>query len=317
MHSDPSMYADAINTMSFQYSAPSPPLEFVLDSGASHTVLRDAGTLTPLSTPSTIHGADSTFAVQSHHSSTLPCPLFPSGTVSGLHIPSLRHNLISQGALQHAGITTIFPSYASHSDLFHSTSGRFISRIPMCPITRMYTFRTPRSPAPQVFATTSPVPPTLPSSTPVPSPCFCRELTHPAILLHHRLGHPNFATLRKTVSPSLLKGFPSTLPPLPPSPAPPCTVCAKSKLKQHPHPSHPTFSPAPLDLVHMDLWGPNSSPTRQGHRYLLILVDDYSRYSSVSLLRTKGEAPAAIIAWATQAANHFKRPIRRLHSDGS
>ncbi|CAI7812567.1 unnamed protein product, partial [Closterium sp. NIES-54] len=64
------------------------------------------------------------------------------------------------------------------------------------------------------------------------------------------------------------------------------------------------------------MWGPNPSPTRQGHRYLLILVDDHSRYSSVTLLRTKAEAPAAITAWAEQARNHFGRPVRRFHSDG-
>ncbi|CAI5474127.1 unnamed protein product [Closterium sp. Yama58-4] len=66
----------------------------------------------------------------------------------------------------------------------------------------------------------------------------------------------------------------------------------------------------------MDLWGPNPTPTRQGHRYLLILVDDHSRYSTVSLLRKKAEAPAAIIAWAEQARTHFKRPVSRFHSDG-
>ncbi|CAI7833562.1 unnamed protein product [Closterium sp. NIES-53] len=295
------------------YSASLPPIEFILASRASHTVLRDASTLTPLPTPSTILGANSTFTVQSHHSSTLPCPVFPSGTITGLHIPSLRHNLVSQGALQQTGVTTIFPAHAFHCDLFHSTSGRFLSRISMCPSTRMYTFRTPRSPSPHVFSTTIPPPPIPPPPSPS---CQCHDLSHPSILLHHCLGHPNFVTLHKAVISSLLHGLPPTLPPLPPSLAPPCTVCVQSKLKQHPHPNHPTFSPAPLDLVHMDLWGPNPTPSRQGHRYLLILVDDHSRYSSISLLRTKAKAPDAIIAWATQAATHFGRPIRRLHSYG-
>ncbi|CAI7913332.1 unnamed protein product, partial [Closterium sp. NIES-54] len=61
------MYANAINESSFQYSvsSSSQPLEFILDSGATHTVLRDAGTLLPLSTPSIIYGADSSLAIQS------------------------------------------------------------------------------------------------------------------------------------------------------------------------------------------------------------------------------------------------------------
>ncbi|CAI7753774.1 unnamed protein product, partial [Closterium sp. NIES-53] len=89
------MYANAINESSFQYSvsSSSQSLEFILDSGATHTVLRHAGTLLPLSTPSTIYGADSSFAIQSRYTSTLPCPLFPSGSVTGLYVPSLRNNL--------------------------------------------------------------------------------------------------------------------------------------------------------------------------------------------------------------------------------
>ncbi|CAI7836522.1 unnamed protein product, partial [Closterium sp. NIES-53] len=41
-----------------------------------------------------------------------------------------------------------------------------------------------------------------------------------------------------------------------------------------------------------------------------------SWYSSVSLLRTKAEALATIIAWAEQARTHFKRPVSCFHSDG-
>ncbi|CAI7874886.1 unnamed protein product, partial [Closterium sp. NIES-54] len=49
---------------------------------------------------------------------------------------------------------------------------------------------------------------------------------------------------------------------------------------------------------------------------LLVLVDDHNRYSSVSLLQTKADALATIIAWLERANTHFGRPVRRLHSDG-
>ncbi|CAI7770661.1 unnamed protein product [Closterium sp. NIES-54] len=86
----------------------------------------------------------------------------------------------------------------------------------------------------------SPPPPLPPTNPPLPSrppvsDCSCRSLSHPTILLHHKLGHPNFATLRSFVSSGLLHGLLSSLPPLPKSPAPPCTVCVQSKLKQQPH----------------------------------------------------------------------------------
>ncbi|CAI5536903.1 unnamed protein product [Closterium sp. Naga37s-1] len=66
----------------------------------------------------------------------------------------------------------------------------------------------------------------------------------------------------------------------------------------------------------MDLWGPYPIRSRQGHRYMLVLVDDHSRYSTVFFLHTKDQVPAVVINWAEQCRNHFKRPIGRLHSDG-
>ncbi|CAI7872876.1 unnamed protein product, partial [Closterium sp. NIES-54] len=109
------MYPSSANETSFQYSAsPSSTIDFVLDSGATDTVLRDDGTLRPLPTPTSLLGADSSFSIPCHNTSTLPCPLFPSGTVTGLHIPSLRTNLLSQRSLQQAMITTLIPGGPNH-----------------------------------------------------------------------------------------------------------------------------------------------------------------------------------------------------------
>ncbi|GJP56162.1 hypothetical protein CLOM_g15212 [Closterium sp. NIES-68] len=46
--------------------------------GATESVLRDAGTLHPLPAPTSLLGADSSFSIPCRHTSTLPCPLFPS-----------------------------------------------------------------------------------------------------------------------------------------------------------------------------------------------------------------------------------------------
>ncbi|CAI7934134.1 unnamed protein product, partial [Closterium sp. NIES-54] len=53
----------------------------------------------------------------------------------------------------------------------------------------------------------------------------------------------------------------------------------------------------------MDVWGP-ARVRGQGHeRYFLLVVDDYSRYTTVFLLRIKGEV------------TEFEFPVLRLHSD--
>ncbi|CAI5967341.1 unnamed protein product, partial [Closterium sp. NIES-64] len=60
----------------------------------------------------------------------------------------------------------------------------------------------------------------------------------------------------------------------------------------------------------------------QGHeRYFLIVVDDYSRYTSVFPLRTKGEVPDVLIPWIRRARLQLSKrfhsdfPVLRLHSD--
>ncbi|CAI7811940.1 unnamed protein product [Closterium sp. NIES-54] len=229
----------------------------------------------------------------------------------------------------------IYPGFANYCDLYQTSSSRFLLPIPLCPRTCHYTLRTPRPsfchvttragtstgpppplPPPQVSPSPDSLPSSLPTSSSTPSPSSSTALSHPAVILHHRLGHPNFAALRTTVTSRLLHSLPPTLPPLPSSPAPPCPSCIHGKLKQSPHHSHPTFAAAPIDLVHMDLWGPYPIRSRQRHRYMLVLVDDHSRYSTVFFLHTKDQMPAVVINLAEQCRNHLRRLIGRLHSDG-
>ncbi|CAI7792730.1 unnamed protein product [Closterium sp. NIES-53] len=158
------MYASAIDETSFQYFAlPSSTLDFVLDSGATDTVLRDAGTLRPLPTPTSLLRADCSFSIPCHNAFSLPCPLFPLGTVTSLHIPSLHTNLLSQRSLKQANITTVFPSGANQCALYYSSTGCLLSRIPFCPRSRLYTLRIPRPSSCQVASPSLLPPPSAPS----------------------------------------------------------------------------------------------------------------------------------------------------------
>ncbi|CAI5976418.1 unnamed protein product [Closterium sp. NIES-65] len=67
---------------------------FTLDSGASRSFFRDRTTLTPLSWPVAVSLADpSGGPILAHFSTVLTCPAAPSGTVSGLYLPSFSTNL--------------------------------------------------------------------------------------------------------------------------------------------------------------------------------------------------------------------------------
>ncbi|GKC88023.1 retrovirus-related pol polyprotein from transposon TNT 1-94, partial [Tanacetum coccineum] len=55
-----------------------------------------------------------------------------------------------------------------------------------------------------------------------------------------------------------------------------------------------------LELLHMDLCGPMRVASINGNKYILVIVNDYSRYTWVYFLRTKDEAPYMIIDFVNQ-----------------
>ncbi|CAI7748677.1 unnamed protein product [Closterium sp. NIES-53] len=99
---------------------------------------------------------------------------------------------------------------------------------------------------------------------------------------------------------SLVSGLPRSLPPLPPGPAPTCIPCVEGWQRAAPHSS--TFPPneAPLQTLHMDVLGPARVRGQSHKRYFLLVVDEYSRYTTVFPLRSKGEVPEVLINWIRQ-----------------
>ncbi|CAI7846100.1 unnamed protein product, partial [Closterium sp. NIES-54] len=155
----------------------------------------------------------------------------------------------------------------------------------------------------------------------VAPPCSCRLLSHRTILWHHRLGHPSLPRLCGMNFRLLDSGLPRSLPPLPPLPAPPCLPCVKGQQRAAPHSSSFPSKTAPLQTLHMDVWG-RARVTGQGRdRYFLLVVDDFTWYTMVLPLRSKGEVPDLLIPWIRavrlQLRERFRQDIRvqRPHSD--
>ncbi|CAI7788494.1 unnamed protein product [Closterium sp. NIES-53] len=169
--------------------------------------------------------------------------------------------------------------------------GRHLATFTRRPGSSLYTLTTAPPPvsasgqeaaSSQVFAAVS-------RSSPASFICSCRPLSHETLLWHHRLGHPSLPRLRGMASRALVLGLPRSLPPLPLGPAPTCVPCVEGQQSAAPHSS--TFPPieAPLQTLHMDVWGP-ARVRRQGHeRNFLLVVHEYSRYTIVLPLRNKGE----------------------------
>ncbi|CAI7807525.1 unnamed protein product [Closterium sp. NIES-53] len=106
-----------------------------------------------------------------------------------------------------------------------------------------------------------------------------------------------------------------SLPPLPPSPAPPCLPCVEGRQRAAPHSSFPPTT-APLQTLHMDVWGLARVSGQGRERYIMLVVDDYTAYTTVFPLRSKGEIPW-IRTVCLQLRERFGQalPVLRLHTD--
>ncbi|CAI7928014.1 unnamed protein product, partial [Closterium sp. NIES-54] len=293
---------------------------FTLDSGASRSFFRDSTTLTPLNRPVAVSLADpSGGPVLAHSSTVLPCPTALSGLLSGLHLPSFSTDLVSGADLQDAWVDEFAPGGQRVTHCTCSRTGRHLATFTRRPGSSLYTLTTappPVSASGQV-ATSSQVFAAASRSSPASAPCSCRPLSHKTLLWHHRLGHPSLPRLRGIASRTLVSGLPRSLPPLPPGPTPTCVPCVEGRQRAAPHSS--AFPPT--KALHMDVWGP-AHVRGQGHEhYFLLIADDYSRYTTVFPLRSKGEVPEVLIDWIRGARRQLSEsfgsdlPVLRLHSD--
>ncbi|CAI7886611.1 unnamed protein product [Closterium sp. NIES-54] len=284
---------------------------FTLDSSASRYFFRDSTTLTPLLAPVPVRLADSSRGTVIARSSTvLPYPEVPSGSLSGLHLPSFSTNLVSTAALRDAMVTTTTPIGQRVSICTCTRTGRHQATFIRRPGLSLYTLATE---PPQVAASAQ-----VSASGQVAASCTCRLLSHQNLLWHHRLGHPSLPRLRGMHSRLLVSGLSRSLPPLPPSPAPPCLPCVEGRQRAAPHSSSFPPTTAPLQTLHMDVWGPARVSGQGRKRYFLLVVEDYTWYTTVF---RKGEVSAVLIPWIRTVRLHLRErfgqdlPVLRLHSD--
>ncbi|CAI7871218.1 unnamed protein product [Closterium sp. NIES-53] len=222
-----------------------------------------------------------------------------------------------------AGVDQFTPASQRVTHCTCARTGRHLATFTRRPGSSLYTLSTESRPIPpsgqvaassQVLATTS-------GPGPESAPCPCRLLSHQTLLWHHRLGHPSLPCLRGMASRVLVSGLPRSLPPLPLGPTPTCVPCVKGRQRAAPHSSAFPPTEAPLQTLHMDVWGP-ARVRGQGHaRYFLLVVDDYSRYTTVFPLRSKGDVTEVLIDWIRAARLQLREsfgsdfPVLRLHSD--
>ncbi|CAI7898857.1 unnamed protein product, partial [Closterium sp. NIES-54] len=211
---------------------------FTLDSGASRCFFRDSTTLTPLPAPVPVRLADpSREPVVARSSTVLLCRTVPSGSLSGLHLPSFSTNLVSTAALQDAMVTTTTPGGQRVSICTCTRTGRHLATFTRRPGLCLYTLATEPS---QVAASVQ-----VSASSQVATSCWCHLLLHQTLLWHHCLGYASLPRLRGMHTRLLVSGLPRSLPPLPPSPPVRrgAAACRSSLLLISPDDCSPAYSP--------------------------------------------------------------------------
>nr|GEV66644.1 hypothetical protein [Tanacetum cinerariifolium] len=90
----------------------------------------------------------------------------------------------------------------------------------------------------------------------------------------------------------------------------------KSKKASHPPKLVPSDN-SKLELLHMDLCGPMRVALINGKKYILVIVDDYSRYTWVCFLHSKDETPEIIKKFIAQAQLNYKAKVCKIYTDNS
>jgi len=131
-------------------------------------------------------------------------------------------------------------------------------------------------------------------------------------LWHRRLGHANWRLISKLSKLQLVRGLPDidyhsdAL----------CGACQKGKIVKTSFNSKDIVSTSrPLELLHIDLFGPVSTASLYGSKYGLVIVDDYSRWSWVKFLKSKDDSYDVFSKFCIQVQSEKELKISKVRSD--
>ncbi|GKE21141.1 putative ribonuclease H-like domain-containing protein [Tanacetum coccineum] len=129
---------------------------------------------------------------------------------------------------------------------------------------------------------------------------------------HRRLGHVKFKNLNKLVKGNLVRGLPSKIFQNDHT----CVACQKGKQHKASCKAKVVSSISqPLQLLHMDLFGPTSVRSINHKTYCLVITDDFSRFSWVFFLRTKDETSGILKDFIRQIENQLNQKVKTIRCD--
>ncbi|GKC02554.1 retrovirus-related pol polyprotein from transposon TNT 1-94 [Tanacetum coccineum] len=131
-------------------------------------------------------------------------------------------------------------------------------------------------------------------------------------LWHCRLSYLNFGTINQLAKGGLVR----CLPKLKYEKYHLCSVCSLGKSKKQSHkPKSENSIQEKLYLLHMDLCRPMRVESINGKKYILVIVDDYSRFTWVKFLRSKDENSEFVIKFLKKVQVALNATVRYIRTD--
>ncbi|GJW73558.1 putative ribonuclease H-like domain-containing protein [Tanacetum coccineum] len=143
--------------------------------------------------------------------------------------------------------------------------------------------------------------------------CLVAKATNDEVVLwHRRLGHVNLKNINKLVQGNLVRGLPSKTFKIDHS----CLACNKGK--QHRASCKKVKERTirePLELLHMDLFGPVSVESINKKKYCLVVTDDCSKFSWVFFLAYKDETYDMLHDLIVGLENRLRHKVKTIRCD--
>nr|GEX59229.1 retrovirus-related Pol polyprotein from transposon TNT 1-94 [Tanacetum cinerariifolium] len=150
------------------------------------------------------------------------------------------------------------------------------------------------------------------TNCPNPICLMAKASSSQAWLWHRRLSHLNYDTINLLSKNSIVVGLPK-LKFIKDHLFSSCEL-RKAKRKSF-HTKLTPISKRRLQLLHMDLCGPIRVASINRKRYVLVIVDDYSRYTWTHFLRSKDETPEVLIDFLRLVQRGLRAQVRIVRTD--
>lgn len=94
-----------------------------------------------------------------------------------------------------------------------------------------------------------------------------------------------------------------------------CAGCQFGKAHQQSFERSSFQQTVPLELVHLDVFGPVKQPSVKGMRYMVTFIDDFSRYVWIYFMKEKYETFSKFKEFRSEAESLTMKSIRCLRSE--